>query len=355
MILLNNIGEVGYIVFKKLKKLFAVEKKNDNSFVAEKKETQSEEVKKESIVKRSEKEQRIIDLAYEAYEKYANISLAYSVEEREIDVPYNSSDDEDIVRFIRKQPKGTPKKIYSLCNVVGVSYRQEEALKAVVGDNLSLRAEKEPTNPYDSNAIKIIADYEENDEKKSVKIGYIPREKAEELVKYNNINVTLRTIYLPDAIAVMYPSKDSSGNLIYDSSGNVGFRIDIWVESQKQKNKKKVFEEQPYDSSIKMPDNFASRNAKAKELEEEGYLDNAIEMYLENTSEDDTSPYPFKRLAIIYRKRKDFENEILIINKALDMFEKRNYEHDKKKKEEMELRLKRVKELKEKEELKKKD
>nr|WP_245335993.1 HIRAN domain-containing protein [Staphylococcus sp. GDY8P198P] len=286
-------------------------------------------------------------MAYEAYEKYANISLADSVEEREIDVPYNSSDDEDIVRFIRKQPKGTPKKIYSLCNVVGVSYRQEEALKAVVGDNLSLRAEKEPTNPYDSNAIKIIADYEENDEKKSVKIGYIPREKAEELVKYNNINVTLRTIYLPDAIAVMYPSKDSSGN--------VGFRIDIWIESQKQKNKKKVFEEQPYDSSIKMPDNFASRNAKAKELEEEGYLDNAIEMYLENTSEDDTSLYPFKRLAIIYRKRKDFENEILIINKALDMFEKRNYEHDKKKKEEMELRLKRVKELKEKEELKKKD
>lgn len=348
--IIKYIGEVGCIVFEKLKKLFGVEKKNDNSFVEEKKETQSEEVKKESIVKRSEEEQRIIDLVYEAYEKYANISIIYSLEEREFDVPYrkdNSSDDEDIIRFIRKQPKGTPKKIYSLCNVVGVSYRQEEALKAVVGDNLSLRAEKEPTNPYDSNAIKIIADYEENDKKKSVKIGYIPREKAKKLVKYNNINITLRTIYLPDELAVMYLNKDSSGN--------VGFRIDIWVESQKQKNKKKVFEEQPYDSSIKMPDDFASRNAKAKELEEEGYLDNAIEMYLENTSEDDTSPYPFKRLAIIYRKRKDFDNEILIINKALDMFKKRNYEHDKKKKEEMELRLKRVKELKEKEELKKKN
>ena len=179
--IIKYIGEVGCIVFEKLKKLFGVEKKNDNSFVEEKKETQSEEVKKESIVKRSEEEQRIIDLVYEAYEKYANISIIYSLEEREFDVPYrkdNSSDDEDIIRFIRKQPKGTPKKIYSLCNVVGVSYRQEEALKAVVGDNLSLRAEKEPTNPYDSNAIKIIADYEENDKKKSVKIGYIPREKA---------------------------------------------------------------------------------------------------------------------------------------------------------------------------------
>lgn len=343
-------------MFKKLKKLFAIEKKDDNSFVAEKKKTQSEEMKKESTDKRSDEEQRRIDLALEAHEKYADISLIYSLEEREFDVPFrkdNASEDEDIVEFIRKQPKGTPKKIYSLCNVAGVSYRQEDVLKAVIGDNLSLRAEKEPSNLYDSNAIKIMADYEENDEKKSVKIGYIPREKAEKLVKFNNINVTLRTIYLPDVLAVMFPSKDSSGNLTYDPSGNIGFRIDIWVESQKRKNKKKVFEEQPYDSSIKMPNNFASRNAKAKELEEEGYLDNAIEMYLKNTFEEDTSPFPFKRLAIIYRKRKDFTNEILIINKALDMFEKRNYEHDKKKKEEMELRLKRAMELKEKEELKK--
>lgn len=363
-------------MFKKIKKLFAVEKKNDNSFLEEKNQIVPEEVEKQvivttsdeeeskidstlelnkentlsedlnekPIVKRSDEEQRRIDLILLAHKKYANISLIDSLEEREFDVPYRKDYeyddydgyDEDVIKFIRKQPKGTPKKIFSLCNIAGVSYRQEDALKAVIGENLSLRAEKEPTNSYDPNAIKIMADYEENGEKNSVKIGYIPRGKAKKLAKFDRINITLREIRLPEM-----------------GIRNISFKIDIWVESQKQKTQKKLFKEHSYDPNIEMPDNFADRNGKAKELEEKGYLDNAIEMYLKNTFEEDTTLYPFKRLAIIYRKRKDFANEILIINRALDMLKKRNCERDEKQKEEMELRLKRVRELKEKEENKK--
>lgn len=66
----------------------------------------------------------------------------------------------------------------------------------------------------------------------------------------------------------------------------------------------------------------ASLNNKGMEYEKEGNILEAIKVYEENISGD--NPYPsrhsFGRLMILYRKQKDYKNEIRVIKKALKVF-----------------------------------
>lgn len=55
---------------------------------------------------------------------------------------------------------------------------------------------------------------------------------------------------------------------------------------------------------------------KAQELEKEDKIDEAIVLY-NKAIPDCLSPLPYERLAILYRKRKDYQKEIMIIEQAL--------------------------------------
>ena len=55
---------------------------------------------------------------------------------------------------------------------------------------------------------------------------------------------------------------------------------------------------------------------------------------------------PYRRLSIIYRKRKDFDNEIRVLTKAVKVFKKLNRPDAKKKLQDFQNRLEKVKELK---------
>lgn len=78
----------------------------------------------------------------------------------------------------------------------------------------------------------------------------------------------------------------------------------------------------PYDQSIKLPRNPVDLNLKGKELEQKGCIDNAIECYLTNIRHGFDGSFPYDRLATIYRKRKDLENEIMVLQKAVEVFER---------------------------------
>lgn len=68
-------------------------------------------------------------------------------------------------------------------------------------------------------------------------------------------------------------------------------------------------------------------NQMGKKLEKKGKIEAAIELYEEAASEGAITPFTYRRLAILYRKRKDQENEIRAIKLALQNVEKRNAQH----------------------------
>ncbi len=65
----------------------------------------------------------------------------------------------------------------------------------------------------------------------------------------------------------------------------------------------------------------SERNIKGKEHEASGEIDKAIELYEQNVEIGSTTPFPYNRLAVIYKKRKDLANEIRVLKLLLSIQE----------------------------------
>lgn len=101
---------------------------------------------------------------------------------------------------------------------------------------------------------------------------------------------------------------------------------------------KKFFENPQYESNpvgeIKLHnrrlgeilDIMVYRNNKGIELEKKGDIENAIKLYEQNVADEFFGTYPYDRVAIIYRKRKQFDNEIRILKRKISIFGKINQE-----------------------------
>jgi len=73
-------------------------------------------------------------------------------------------------------------------------------------------------------------------------------------------------------------------------------------------------------------DNMVDRNNKGIELEKKGDIENSIKLYEQNVADEFFGTHPYDRLAIIYRKRKQFDDEIRILKRKILIFEKINQE-----------------------------
>ncbi|MFC7062746.1 tetratricopeptide repeat protein [Halobacillus seohaensis] len=87
-----------------------------------------------------------------------------------------------------------------------------------------------------------------------------------------------------------------------------------------KRTKSKKTQEKPY-KQLKIPKDIVDRNLKGRELEKEGYVDNAIEFYEKNVEERCEGNHPYDRLAIIYRRRKQYDEEIRVLKRAIDVFQ----------------------------------
>lgn len=67
---------------------------------------------------------------------------------------------------------------------------------------------------------------------------------------------------------------------------------------------------------------MVENNLKGKELEKEGKIDEAIKLYELNIKQAFDGNHPYDRLAIIYRKQKDYDSEIRVLNHAITVFTK---------------------------------
>lgn len=64
----------------------------------------------------------------------------------------------------------------------------------------------------------------------------------------------------------------------------------------------------------------AARNNAGIQLEKDGKTDEAIAVYEDNIKDGYPAYHSFQRLMIIYRKRKEYDNEIRVIQRGIEVF-----------------------------------
>ena len=62
-------------------------------------------------------------------------------------------------------------------------------------------------------------------------------------------------------------------------------------------------------------------NLKGMEYEKDKNIEKAIEHYEKSINYNFSGSHPYNRLAILYRKNKDYDNEIRVLRKAIEIYE----------------------------------
>lgn len=106
------------------------------------------------------------------------------------------------------------------------------------------------------------------------------------------------------------------------------------------------FDLEEYEKFNAMIEREYELNEKGMEYESIGDIDNAIICYEENIKNEFAGSHPYRRLAIIYRRKKDYVNEIRVLEKALESYDDKGYKG--KKYEEFQVRLIKAKLLRDK-------
>ncbi|MDD3185530.1 MAG: tetratricopeptide repeat protein [Anaerostipes sp.] len=65
---------------------------------------------------------------------------------------------------------------------------------------------------------------------------------------------------------------------------------------------------------------MVKNNIKGRDLEKKGETDKAIKLYLKNIQNRFQGSHPYTRLATIYRKQKQYDKEIEVLELAVDVF-----------------------------------
>lgn len=63
------------------------------------------------------------------------------------------------------------------------------------------------------------------------------------------------------------------------------------------------------------------RNKTARQAEKEGDINKAVRFYEQNIGEDYADRFAFERLMIIYRKQKEYKNELRVIKRGIEVFQ----------------------------------
>src|SRR5437762_9870818 len=69
------------------------------------------------------------------------------------------------------------------------------------------------------------------------------------------------------------------------------------------------------------------RNNEARLAEQDNDLNKAVKLYEKNILEDYADEFAFERLMIIYRKQKEYEKELRVIERGIEVFKQSLKEH----------------------------
>ncbi|UEL49871.1 HIRAN domain-containing protein [Terrisporobacter hibernicus] len=188
-------------------------------------------------------------------------------------------------------------KIYTYEKVVGVSFDNRDVFveQFTNGSNQKIILKKDKDNQYDKNAIKVFGECLVMKEFKSGELGYLSSELATKLKDFDSIYGTVNAVKPPNKI-----------------------RLDIWVDEDEYKVVNSLHEQA--EKTFKFVEKGYQSNCKGMSYEKEKDIPNAIKYYEESISYNFDGNSPYERLAILYRKSKDYDNEIRVLNKAIENF-----------------------------------
>jgi hypothetical protein len=201
--------------------------------------------------------------------------------ERGTDKEYRRPDDpEHIIRINQNQPKGCPRKIKNYVEVAGVSQPEyRTALESLIaGKERQITLEREPDNPHDPNAIKVIGHWtDKNGVHHISQIGWVPKVVASEIIQEvpeRSIGACIEAMFKPV------------------SQKSAGIRISIWG-----------------------PRNLPTQIEPNEENEQQ-----LLRMIAETETESKkkgwgVTPAPYEDLAKLYRRRKEYDKEVAVLER----------------------------------------
>lgn len=106
-----------------------------------------------------------------------------------------------------------------------------------------------------------------------------------------------------------------------DDHGYVGFYID------KSTHDNMIAEYERYNKFVNALSQMCTLNNQGMQLEKDNHINEAVAIYEKAIQIDYPATHPYDRLMVIYRRRKDYVNEIRVIKAAISMCDKTISEH----------------------------
>ena len=223
---------------------------------------------------------------------------------RGLDRDFRLADDPPhVFRINQNPPNGLRRKLHEFVAVAGITQPEvrDNAVRFIRGSGRQLALQRQPDNPFDPNAIAVIGTWSEMGEQRSGRLGYLPADIAQ-AVKKNASDLPIGA-----TLEVMY---DCQGGR------SPGIRLAVWVPARKPRS---VTEKPRQD--IPIPSDPVERNIKGQELEKRGYIEDAIQFYQANVRDGFDGNHPYDRLAVISRRRRDYAEEVAVLERAVSVFE----------------------------------
>ena len=195
---------------------------------------------------------------------------------------------------------------YDSAIVAGSHYRKDEVyalLKSIRDEEyVYIRAycEKEPDNPHDSNAAKVMVDVmDEYCDVKSFHVGYLPREMAQTFKDIDEIPIVVWSIKVSEYTDVYIHIY--AENSVYERAVK---------EKERLLSIKKIYD----DNSSKIDKLIEDGDV----LERDGFIDEAMDKFKLALELGSIMPHPANRLVIYYRKKRDYDSEMAVISQFLE-------------------------------------
>ena len=74
-----------------------------------------------------------------------------------------------------------------------------------------------------------------------------------------------------------------------------------------------------HDEEHRIENIIVERNLSGQKLEKQGDIEDAIRLYEQNVSDEVDTPYPYSRLAVIYRNQNRLADEVRVLEKAIEV------------------------------------
>jgi len=225
----------------------------------------------------------------------------------------------------------------SILELAGAKYYKNENLGFLFKQGDQVLLFQEPDNFHDKNAVKVV-------NLRGQQIGHIPKDFAEEIGNdlengyYYKVTIDsiIDDLLYPYISLILIRHSDSEEVKVTDEEMK-----EFWNKRNAEKEKRN----ENFNKSFEL-------SQTGREYESEGEIEKALEYFEKAIEFNEVPPIAFKRLTIHYRKNKDYDNEIRVINRWLETydFSPANQDLIDTKTDEIKKRLKKALELKEKSE-----